>query len=145
MTKVADKYGKGKSEDTAPKTEEEKGSQEGLETKQVGRVTKEDYKMFWGPLDKGANKPSFCYEKRESDLRNEVGSMEKSLAMGYVREDRRAAFENTLRTKKARLDGLDANTERVHKIVQQQQGRMGGTAKRACQRNQPQYALTHGR
>jgi len=117
MSKVKDKYMQNKKEDTTPPTETEKGSQEGLQAKQIGRVTPEDHKMFWGPLDKGANKPSFCYPDREQVLKNDVKDMEKNLAMGYVSQDRRLAFESTLKTKRERIEGLDANTQRVRNMV----------------------------
>ena len=117
MSKVAEKYMKDKKVDTPPPTEPEKGSQEGLQTRQIGRVTKEDHKMFWGPLDKDANKPSFCYPDRERVLRDEVKEMEQSLAMGYVSQDRQLGFEVKLKAKKDRLDGLDANTQRVRSMV----------------------------
>lgn len=117
MSKVKDKYMQDKQTDTPPPTETEKGNQEGLQTKQIGRVTPEDHKMFWGPLDKGANKPSFCYPDREQVLKNEVADMERNLAMGYVSQDRRLAFESTLKAKKERIDGLAANTRRVRNMV----------------------------
>ncbi len=117
MTKVADKYGKDKKADTPLPTEAEKGSLEGLPETKTGRVVKEDYLMFWGPHDKGASKPSFCYPDRERILREDVRKMERNLTMGYISADRKLVFESKLKAKKDRLDGLDANTERVQGVV----------------------------
>jgi hypothetical protein len=114
MVKVADKY---RQEDKPRPTEKEKGSLEGLPEEKVGRVTRDDYKIFWGPHDKGAAKPSFCYSKRNEDLAEEITKMERTLAMGYVSPERKMVFESKLKAKKDRLEGLNANTERVRGIV----------------------------
>lgn len=84
----------------------------------LGRVHPRDYRIFWGPHDKGAAKPAFCYERRLNDLKEEVGKMEKNLAMGYITAERKMAYEARLKQRKDRLDGIMASTEAAQKIIE---------------------------
>jgi hypothetical protein len=76
-----------------------------------------DYRNWWGPHDKGAAKPAFCYQRRVDNLREEVRSMERNLDMGYVSAERKMAYETRLKERKTRLDSIDAETSRVRKSL----------------------------
>ena len=83
----------------------------------IGRVHPKDYRVFWGPHDKGAAKPAFCYPQRLQNLTEEVRSMERSLSMGYISAERKMAYEARLKERKDRLDSINEHTERVHNII----------------------------
>jgi hypothetical protein len=87
-----------------------------------GRVYKTDdpcrnYREFWGPHDKGAAKPAFCYPGRIQDLQEEVSKMERNLEMGWVSPERKMAYEMRLRQRKERLDSIKEHSERVQNII----------------------------
>ena len=85
--------------------------------KSLGRVHPEDYKMFWGPEDKGAAKPAFCYPQRIETLEEEVRSMERTLEMGTIAGNRKPGYQARLKTRKDRLDAINENKERVQNII----------------------------
>lgn len=85
--------------------------------KSIGRVHPEDYKTFWGPEDKGAAKPAFCYPQRIEALEEEVRSMERTLEIGTIAGNRKAGYQARLKTRKDRLDAIKENHERVQKII----------------------------
>jgi hypothetical protein len=76
------------------------------------------YKQFYGPVDKGSNKPAFCYPQRKQNMEEEVRSMERALDMGVVTGDRRMQFEASLRQKKDRLDAIGESTENAKKLFE---------------------------
>lgn len=82
-----------------------------------GRVYSRDYRTFWGPHDKGAAKPAFCYPQRIDNLREEVRSMERNLEMGYISPERKMAYEARLKERKDRLESINEHTERVHQNI----------------------------
>ncbi len=43
----------------------------------VSEENEKDFRNFWGPEDKGAAKPAFCYPRRVDNLREEVQGMER--------------------------------------------------------------------
>ena len=96
---------------------EDKPEEAPEDKKSMGRVYPGDYKLFYGPHDKGAARPSFCYPQRMDKLEEEVRSMRRSLEMGFVTAERKMAFEAKLKQREERLDSLKANTERVQKII----------------------------
>lgn len=65
-----------------------------------------DFRKFFGPLDKGANKPSFCYPGRIERLREEVSNMEKALDNKHVPPDHEQVFRQRFKTRKERLDKI---------------------------------------
>lgn len=83
----------------------------------IGRVHKEDYRVFFGPLDKGAAKPAFCYPERVRILKEEVRKMEKNLEMGYISPERKMAYEGRLKERRARLDGINEGTANAQKVI----------------------------
>ena len=104
------------------KTEEETKKDEMLvqkaqPAKSVGRVHPEDYQLFWGPHDKGAAKPAFCYPQRIQALKEEVRRMERNLEMGYISAERKMAYEARLKERKQRLDSINESIERTQKII----------------------------
>jgi hypothetical protein len=75
-------------------------------------------KAFYGPLDKGSVKPSFCYPAQKEALREEIKGMEKALKDGYVAETRVLKVKQDLRTKQERLDKIteqEANAQKLFK------------------------------
>jgi hypothetical protein len=74
---------------------------------------------FFGPLDKGSSKPSFCYPNLKDNLKEEIRSMERSLKDGYVAETRVLKVKNDLRIKKERLDKLDEQESNAKKLFRE--------------------------
>jgi hypothetical protein len=85
--------------------------------KSPGRVHPEDYHVFFGPLDKGAAKPAFCYPERTRILKEEVRKMERNIEMGYISPERKLAYESRLKARRERLDAINENAANAHKIV----------------------------
>jgi hypothetical protein len=77
-----------------------------------------DYKQFYGPLDKGSNKPTFCYPQRKQNLEEEVNSMQKAVDMGVVTANMRLQFEASLKQKKDRLEAIKENDENAKKLFE---------------------------
>lgn len=74
------------------------------------------YRDFYGPLDKGAARPSFCYPKRKEDLNEEIRSMERAIASGYVAPDKKISLEMDLSKRKERLDKLNEQESAARKL-----------------------------
>jgi len=72
----------------------------------IKKSPEKDYRTFYGPLDKGANKPSFCYPQRIERMAEEVKQMEKALEHNHVPPDHRAMYEANFKKKKTRLEGI---------------------------------------
>lgn len=95
-----------------------KATQQSEEPKEsIGRVHPKDYRIFFGPLDKGAAKPAFCYPERTRILAEEVRKMEKNLSMGFISPERKMAYEGRLRTRQERLGAINKGTENAQKII----------------------------
>ena len=77
-----------------------------------------NYKKFYGPLDKGAARPSFCYPKRKEELAEEGKSMEKAMASGYVTPDKKMALEIDMNKRKERLDKLNEQEDNARKVFE---------------------------
>ena len=88
-----------------------KGSGEG------DKVQKGDFRKFYGPLDKGSAKPSFCYPKQKETLREEIRQMERALKDGYVAETRVMKVKQDLRLRKERLDKINEQEADAMKLV----------------------------
>ena len=80
------------------------------------KVQKSGIKSFYGSLDKGSAKPSFCYPAQKDALREEIKSMEKSLNDGYVAETRVLKVKQDLKMKKARLDKINSQEADASKL-----------------------------
>uniref|UniRef100_A0A6M3KVL9 Uncharacterized protein n=1 Tax=viral metagenome TaxID=1070528 RepID=A0A6M3KVL9_9ZZZZ len=80
------------------------------------KVKKEGIKSFYGPLDKGSAKPSFCYPVQKEALREEVRQMEKSLNDGYVAPTRVLKVKQDLKVRKERLDKLNEQEANANKL-----------------------------
>ena len=65
------------------------------------------YRDFYGELDKGAAKPSFCYPGRKTELEDEIGSMKRAIENGHVSPDKKMSVEVDLRKREERLDKLN--------------------------------------
>ena len=83
----------------------------------IGRVHPQDYHALFGPLDKGAAKPAFCYPERTRILEEEVRKMEKNIEMGYISSERKMAYEGRLKERRDRLDGINEATANAQKLV----------------------------
>lgn len=85
-----------------------------------GRSARElTYRAFYGPLDKGSAKPSFCYPKRKEDLTEEVEKMKAAIDSGYVSKDRLMDAKINLKTKKERLDAINKQEDRAKKLFEE--------------------------
>lgn len=90
-----------------------KGSGEG------DKVQKTGINAFYGPLDKGSAKPSFCYPKQKESLEEEIKGMKKSLKDGYVAETRILKVKNDLRMKEERLDKIKSQESDAVKLFKE--------------------------
>lgn len=90
-----------------------KGSGEG------DKVQKTGYKAFYGPMDKGSSKPSFCYPAQKEALKEEITSMEKAIKDGYVAETRIMKIKSDLRIKRDRLDKINAQEADAMKLFKE--------------------------
>lgn len=88
-----------------------------MEKKSVGRPRNKNYRDFYGPLDKGAGKPAFCYPERVKLLKEEVQKMEKNLEMGFVSPERKLAYKSRLVQKTKRLDAIKEGESKAHKVL----------------------------
>lgn len=77
------------------------------------------YRDFYGPLDKGAARPSFCYPKRKEDLEEHARSMEKALKSGFITEDKKTGLEVELRKRKEHLDRLNEQESAARKLFEE--------------------------
>jgi hypothetical protein len=77
------------------------------------------YRDFYGPLDKGSAKPSFCYPKRKEALEEEVQAMKKSLDGGYVSSEKIMEYKAKMRTKSDRLDKINEQESAARKMFEE--------------------------
>jgi hypothetical protein len=77
------------------------------------------YRDFYGPLDKGSAKPSFCYPKRKEALEEEVQSMKKSIESGYVSTEKLMEYKSKMRTKTERLDKINEQESAARKLFEE--------------------------
>jgi hypothetical protein len=73
-------------------------------------------KAFYGPLDKGSAKPSFCYPAQKEALKEEVRQMEKAISNGFVAETRVLKVKQDLKMKQERLDKLNEQESTAKKL-----------------------------
>jgi hypothetical protein len=90
-----------------------KSSAEGLKDSKTG------FRSFYGPLDKGSAKPSFCYPAQKEALREEIRSMEKAVSDGFVAETRILKVKADLKMKKDRLDKINAQESDAMKLYKE--------------------------
>jgi hypothetical protein len=74
------------------------------------------YREFYGPLDKGSAKPSFCYPKRKEALKEEVAKMERVLDQGHIAKEHEMKARVTLKTKKDRLKAIETQEGEAAKL-----------------------------
>jgi hypothetical protein len=74
------------------------------------------YKDFYGPLDKGSSKPSFCYPKRKEALKEEVDKMERLVNSGHIAKEHEMDVKIKLKEKKDRLKGIEAQEGEAQKL-----------------------------
>jgi gas vesicle protein len=74
------------------------------------------FRDFYGPLDKGSAKPSFCYPKRKEALKEEVEKMERVLDSGHIAKEHEMEARVTLKTKKDRLKAIDSQEGEARKL-----------------------------
>ena len=65
------------------------------------------YREFYGSLDKGAARPTFCYPKRINDLKETIEKTERALEFGQIPKDREMETKVDLRKKQQRLDKIN--------------------------------------
>lgn len=74
-------------------------------------------KQFFRPIDGKSSKPAFCYPRRTETLREEVRSMERALKGDYVTAERRMAYEQNLKKRKARLEKIEDSVENAKRVI----------------------------
>jgi len=77
------------------------------------------YRDFFGPLDKGSAKPSFCYPKRKEALKEEVAKMERVLDSGHIAKEHEMEARVTLKTKKDRLKEIESQEGAAAKLFKE--------------------------
>jgi len=77
---------------------------------------KATYRDFYGPLDKGSAKPSFCYPKKKELLREEIEKTQKAIDSGYIAKDREMAMKIKLKEKRERLNKISEQEESAKKL-----------------------------
>jgi hypothetical protein len=77
------------------------------------------YRDFYGPLDKGSAKPSFCYPKRKEALKEDISKMERVLESGHIAKDHEMDAKLTLKQKKERLKAIDAQEGEAAKLFKE--------------------------
>ena len=77
------------------------------------------YRQFYGQLDKGAAKPSFCYPSRKQDLKEEIDKAQKVLDNGYISKDKEMDFRIALNAKKKRMDEINAQEADAKKLFEE--------------------------
>jgi hypothetical protein len=91
-----------------------------IKSKTDGRVNeKVSYKKFYGPLDKGSAKPSFCYPGAKAALKEEIDSMNRSLERGYVDKEREMVVRSELKTKEKRLSDMNGHESEAKKLFKE--------------------------
>jgi hypothetical protein len=81
-----------------------------------GNDRRATYKDFYGPLDKGSAKPSFCYPRLKDNLKEEVASMRRALDNGFVEKSKELQVKMDLNTKEKRLSDIDAQESEAKKL-----------------------------
>lgn len=77
---------------------------------------KSSYRDFYGPLDKGSAKPSFCYPRMKESLKEEIRAMEQTLDSGHIGKDKEMQYRATLKTKRDRLSAIDAQDAKAKEL-----------------------------
>jgi hypothetical protein len=91
-----------------------------IKSKTDGRVNeKVSYKKFYGPLDKGSAKPSFCYPRAKSALKEEIESMGRALERGYIDKEREMSVRAELKTKENKLRDLNSQEAEATKMFKE--------------------------
>lgn len=78
-----------------------------------------NYRQFYGPLDKGAAKPSFCYPSRKQDLNEEIAKMQKVLDNGYVGKDKEMEYRVSLDARKKRIKEINDQESEAKKLFEE--------------------------
>lgn len=76
-------------------------------------------RAFYGPLDKGSAKPSFCYPAQKEALREEIRWMEKELKDGNVSETRVLKVKADLKQKQTRYDKICEQEADANKLFKE--------------------------
>jgi hypothetical protein len=77
------------------------------------------YRNFYGPLDKSAARPSFCYPKRKEDLKEDIDKTKRAMESGYISPERKMEVEAILQKKEKRLDDINAQEADAKKIFEE--------------------------
>lgn len=98
------------------------------------KAKKEGFRAFYGPLDKGSSKPSFCYPAQKEALREEIRGMENAIKDGFVAETRVLKVKADLKQKKERLDKINSQEADAFKLFKEN--------KDACMKRRGELAET---
>lgn len=77
------------------------------------------FRDFYGPLDKGAARPSFCYPKRKLDLKETIDSMKRALDSGEVAPDRVMSLKMELKKREEHFDKLNEQESASRKMFEE--------------------------
>lgn len=76
------------------------------------------YTDFYGALDKGAAKPSFCYPSRKRRLEEEIKKRKNSLSSGYVPKEREMESKLALKERENRLSQINQQEADAKKLFE---------------------------
>lgn len=78
---------------------------------------KTNVRNFFMPVDKGSNKPAFCYPKRIDALREEVKTMRKNLENNNLTGDRVVSYRQKVEAREKRLAEIEASRTNADELV----------------------------
>jgi gas vesicle protein len=84
-----------------------------------GQDRKATYKDFYGPLDKGSAKPSFCYPRMKDAMKEDVDSMKRNLEHGFIDKTKEMQVRADMKVKEKRLKELDAQESEARKLFKE--------------------------
>jgi len=83
------------------------------------KTRKATYRDFYGPLDKGSAKPSFCYPRKKEMLKEEIEKTQKAIDSGFIAKEREMAMKIKLKEKRERLDKLSEQENSAKKLFKE--------------------------
>ena len=84
-----------------------------------GQRHQKNFRQFYGEIDKGCAKPTFCYPKRKEDLQNDINRMERSIESGNVGPEHKMSYQLQLKGKQERMNQINESEENSKKLFKQ--------------------------
>lgn len=78
-----------------------------------------NFRAFYGPLDKGSAKPSFCYPKQKEELKSEITRRKNNLKKNMVAETRIQKEEYEVGQLESKLDRINEQEDNAKKLFKE--------------------------